>query len=111
MKKSILTLSVALASLLATNSFAQSKGETDPEQSRAAPAKRVSKEEKAAARKERIATGKEAAKAASPADDLPPAGPARAKAATKEERKSAAATRKQETLKAVKKGETTKGEQ
>ena len=109
--KSILTLSVALASLLGANAFAQSKGETDPEQSRAAPTKRVSKEEKAAARKERIATGKEAAKAASPADDLPTPGPAKAKAATKEERKSAAATRKQETLKAVKKGETTKGEQ
>jgi hypothetical protein len=111
MKKSIVTLSVALASLLAANVFAQSKGEVEPEQSRAAPGKRLSKEERAAARKERIATGKEAAKAASPADDLPPAGPAKAKAATKEERKSAAAARKQQTLEAVKKGETTKGEQ
>jgi hypothetical protein len=110
MKKSILTLSVGLASLLAANAFAQSRGETDPEQSRAAPSKRVSKEDKAAARQERIANGKDAAKAASPADDLPPAGPAKAKAATKEERKSAAAARKQETIEAVKKGETTKGE-
>jgi hypothetical protein len=57
MKKSILTLSVALASLLAANAIAQSKGETDPEQSRAAPSKRVSKEGKAAARQERMANG------------------------------------------------------
>lgn len=111
MKKYILTVSVALASLLAANVFAQSKGEVEPEQSRAAPTKRLSKEEKAAARKERIATGKEAAKAASPADDLPPTGPAKAKAVSKEERKSAAAERKQKAIEAVKKGETTKGEQ
>ena len=111
MKRSILTLSVALASLLATNAFAQSKGEIEPEQSRAAPSNRVSKEEKAAARQDRIATGKEAAKAASPADDLPPARPAKVKATTKEERATAAAARKQETLEAVKKGQTTKGEQ
>jgi len=110
MKKSILTLSVALASLLAANVFAQSKGETDPEQSRAAPSKRVSKEDKAAARQERIANGKDAAKAASPADDLPPVRPAKVKAVSKEERASAAAARRQETIQAVKKGETSKGE-
>jgi hypothetical protein len=110
MKKSILTLSVALASLLAANALAQSKGEIDPAQARAVPTKPVTKEEKAAARQERIANGKEAAKAASPADDLPPARPEKVKASTKEERATAAAARKQETLEAVKKGQTTKGE-
>jgi NADH-quinone oxidoreductase subunit C/WASH complex subunit FAM21 len=109
MKAVILTLSMALASLLGANAFAQSKGEVDAEQSKAAPAKPATKEEKAAARKERIAAGKEAARTTSTADDLPSSA-GKAKTVSQSEKKSAASKRKAETIEAVKKGATTSGE-
>ena len=108
MKKIALTLSVALASLLATTAFAQSKGEADPAQSKAIPAKAATADEKAEAKIKRKAEGSAAAK--SGAESEKPASAGTAKVASKEEKKQAAIKRKAAAKDAVKKGETTSGE-
>jgi NADH-quinone oxidoreductase subunit C/WASH complex subunit FAM21 len=104
MNKTLLTLALAAAQMLAVNAFAQVKGEVDPAQSKAIPAAKATPTEKAAAKAARKAEGAKAAKTAMPGDAKPESVGV-AKAATKEERKAAAAKRKTETAAAVKKGE------
>ncbi|HEY8050481.1 MAG TPA: hypothetical protein VIE63_15010 [Ramlibacter sp.] len=104
MKKLALTLSVALASLLAANGYAQTKGEADADQSKAMPAKAATKEEKAAAKSARKAEGKAAVK-----ENMKTTGadtPAGTTKVSKEERKAAAAQRKASATQARKAGET-----
>lgn len=109
MTKTRLIIAAALASLLAAGAFAQSKGEADEAQSRAAPAKQATAAEKAQAKATRKAEGRAKAKADQPGGTGPePIGVT--KVATKEERKAAAATRKANATEAVKKGQTTSGE-
>ena len=62
MKKVLVTLGFALASLLATGAFAQSKGDVDVEQSKAGASQKATKEEKAAAKAARREVGKSVAK-------------------------------------------------
>lgn len=108
MKKIALSLSIVLASLLASSAFAQSKGEADPAQSKAMPTKPATAEEKAAAKKARKAEGTAVAKSAKAGDDKPETT-ATAKV-SKEEKAAAKAKRKAAAKEAVKKGETTSGE-
>lgn len=109
MKKVVLTLSVAIASLLAGGAFAQTKGEADSEQSKAAASQKATKAEKAKAKEARVIKGKEIAKKHEGVTDAP-ASAGVAKASTVEERKAAAIKRKATAADAVKKGETTSGE-
>jgi hypothetical protein len=110
MKKVVLTLSVAIASLLAGGAFAQTKGEVDPEQAKAAPSQKATKAEKAKAKEARVLKGKEIAKKHEGVADDSPANTGTAKATTVSERKAAAMKRKAAAADAVKKGETTSGE-
>ena len=71
MKKTLLTLSVVLAQMLAVSAFAQSKGEADPAQSKAAPSAPATAAEKAQAKATRRAEGAKAAKADMPAGPAP----------------------------------------
>ncbi len=109
MKATILTLGMTLAAALGNSALAQSRGEADPDQARAAATKPATKAEKAAARKDRITEGNEVSKTATSADDMPN-NLGRAKASTKSERAAAAAQRKAETRAAVKRGEISYGE-
>lgn len=109
MKKVVLTLSVAIASLLAGGAFAQTKGEADPEQSKAAPSQKATKAEKLKAKQERTTKGKEVAKKYEGVTDSPSSAGV-AKTSSVEERKAAAIKRKAAAADAVKKGETTSGE-
>jgi hypothetical protein len=109
MNKIVLSVSLALAQLLAVNAFAQSKGEADPAGAKAMPSAKATPQEKAAAKATRKEEGAKVSKAASPADAMP-SSMGEAKKTTKAERKAAAAKRKAAAAAAVKKGETTSGE-
>jgi hypothetical protein len=109
MKKTLLTMSIVLAQMLAVSAFAQTKGEADPAQSKAIPSAPATAAEKAEAKATRKAEGAKAAKADMPAGPGPePKGVA--KVATKEEKAAAKAKRKAAAKEAVKKGQTTSGE-
>jgi hypothetical protein len=110
MNKVVLAVSLAVAQLLAVNAIAQSKGEADPAQSKAAPAAPATKAEKAAAKEQRKATGKEVSKTATMSDEKDNASKGTAKSATKEQKADAKATRKVSAADSVKKGEIPKGE-
>ena len=109
MKKVALTLSIAIASLLAGGAIAQTKGEADVEQSKAAPSQKATKAEKLKAKEARVIKGKEVAKKHEGVTETPSSA-GMAKASTVEERKAAAIKRKSTAADAVKKGETTSGE-
>ena len=89
--------------------LAQSSGEADPAQSRAAPAKKATPAEKAAARQARRKEGAEVARSATGADDNPSSAGA-ARKYTREDRKAAAAKRRSDTSAAVKRGEISSGD-
>lgn len=109
MKKTLLTISVVLAQMLAVSAYAQTKGEADPALSRAAPSAPTTPAEKAKAKAARKAEGAQAAKADAPGGTGPePTGVA--KVATKEEKAAAKAKRMGAAKEAVRKGETTSGE-
>lgn len=105
MKKIILPLSIALAQMLAVSAFAQtSTGQADVSGSKAAPSAPATPAEKAAARTERKAEGKAAAKEETPQEGMPKsAGTARK--TTKAQRKAAHAKRKAAAAAEVKSGE------
>jgi hypothetical protein len=110
MKKTLLSLSIVLAaSMLASGVIAQTKGEADPAQSKAMPTAQATPSEKAAAKANRKAQGKEVAKAAQPGDATNKSMGA-AGAATPAERAAAKQARKTTTAAAVKKGEIPSGE-
>lgn len=95
MKHSIAALGILIATGLAAPAIAQSKGEADPEQGKAAQTKRATKEEKAAAKTERRTEGRTAARTHASGDDSPSAMGTR-KGATPQQRKEARAERKTE---------------
>lgn len=68
MKKTLITVSVALASLLAANAFAQTSG---PGQDKAMPSAPATAAEKAAAKKARTDEGKKVSKASEGVTDQP----------------------------------------
>jgi hypothetical protein len=109
MKKTLFTLSIVLAQMLAVGAFAQSKGEADPAQSKAIPSAPATPAEKAQAKATRKAEGAAAVKNAGPADATNKSTGI-AKVATTEEKASAKAKRKAAAKDAVKKGQTTSGE-
>jgi len=109
MKKTLLTMSVVLAQMLAVGALAQTKGEADPAQSKATPSAPATAAEKAQAKATRKAEGAKAAKADVPGGPGPePSGVA--KAVTKEEKAAAKTKRVAAAKEAVKKGQTTSGE-
>jgi hypothetical protein len=108
MKKTLLTVSIVLAQMLAVSAFAQTKGEADPAQSKAAPAAPATATEKAQAKATRKAEGAKVSKGAKA--DQGPESTGVAKVASKEEKAAAKAKRKAATKEAVKKGQTTSGE-
>ncbi len=110
MNKLVLSLSLAVAQMLAVSAFAQSKGEADPAQSKAVPSAPATAAEKAEAKKARKAEGAAVAKSKRTTADADPSSLGKAKATTKAERKAAAAKRKAEMAPAVKKGEISSGE-
>ena len=102
MKKSLLSLALALASMLAVNAYAQKAA---PGEDRAVPAASATKEEKAAAKDARKTEGAKAAKSGAESDK--PSTTA-SKKTTKAEKDAAKAKRKTEgaeAAKAPKKGE------
>jgi hypothetical protein len=109
MKKLTLIAAAVAAYLLSVPAFAQSKGEADEAQSKAAAAKKASPDEKKVAKAKRKAEGTAAAKADVPGGTGPGTAGV-AKVATKEEKQAAAANRKATATDAVKKGQTTSGE-
>jgi hypothetical protein len=109
MKTLVLSLSLALAQMLAVSAFAQTKGEADPAQSKAIPSAPATAAEKAAAKAARKAEGTKAVKEEEPADATNKSMGV-AKVATKAERKAAAQKRKAEVAPAVKKGQIPSGE-
>lgn len=108
MNKTLLSLSLVLAQALAVSAFAQTKGEVDPENAKAAPAVKATPAERAAAKKARKAEGTTAVKSRAPDASPNPVGVR--KSATKEERLAARKARKAAAAEAVKKGETSSGE-
>jgi hypothetical protein len=109
MKTLVLSLSLALAQMLAVSALAQSKGEADPAQSKAVPSAPATADQKAAAKSARKSEGALAVKQL-PAADASNKSMGVAKVATKEERKAATLKRKAEVAPAVKKGEIPSGE-
>jgi hypothetical protein len=113
MKKILLSVSLAAFALMVGSlaMAAGSQGTADEAQSRAAPSKKMTKEEKAAARAARKASGKEMKKgapgAATEAMNRPKGT---AKAATKEEKAAAKAERKAGAAAALKAGEIPSGD-
>ena len=91
MKKPLITLSMALAALFASNAFAQTPG---PGQDRAVDSKKATAAEKEAAKKARKAEGSAAAKADQPGEDKPGTAAARTKLSPTE-KAEASAKRKQ----------------
>lgn len=91
MKKVVLTLGLALASLLAANAYAQADV---PGEARAAKSEPATKAEKAEAKAARKSEGKKVAKATKSHADASPDNMGTAKAHSKAERKAAAAERK-----------------
>ena len=109
--KIILPVSLALAQLFVMSAFAQSKGEADPAQSKAAMSAPASPADKAAAKSERKAAGKAVAKSdAAKAEDPMNKSMGTAKVASKDERKAAAKARKASAQSSMKKGEISSGE-
>jgi hypothetical protein len=108
MNSIILSVSLALAQLVAVNALAQTKGEADPAQSKAIPSAPATAAEKAAAKQTRKAEGKQAASAFKGGEG--PSTDAKAKVATKEERADAAKKRKVAAASSLKKGEISSGE-
>lgn len=107
--KTLVAVAAAVLGSAGLPALAQSSGEADPAQSRAAPSKKATPEEKAAARQARRKEGAEVARSATGADDSPSsAGVARKYA--KEERKAAASKRRAETTAAAKRGEVSTGD-
>ena len=76
MKKSLLTIAIAIASLFAGSAFAQ---KDVPGEARAVPAAKVTPAEKEQAKAERKATGAKVSKADQPGDDKPATTAARTK--------------------------------
>jgi hypothetical protein len=110
MKRIAMAVSILLAAFMAQPVFAQTKGEeVPPEQSKFAPSQKATPEQKAAARKARIAEGKAVAKKHEGVSESPVSGGV-AKAATAEEKKVAAAKRRAAAAEAVKKGQISSGE-
>jgi hypothetical protein len=95
MKKIALTLSLALASLLGANAFAQTSPPGDDAPNSAGTRGKVSKAEKAANNEARKAEGKAVAKATTPGDDMPNSAGTRKKL-TKAEKKALNAKRRAE---------------
>lgn len=98
MKKAVLTLSIALASLFAANAYAQ---KDVPGEARAAPSAKATQAEKDAAKQARKAEGSATAKTASMADDQPSSA-GKAKVASKTDKEQAKAKRKTEGAEAAK---------
>jgi len=109
MNKFVVSLSLVLAQVVAVSAIAQSKGEVDPNQSKAAPSAPATRGEKAAAKAERKAEGAQAARTHKPGD-AEPASLGTAKKYTKAERAAARQKRKAAVAPAVKKGEIPSGE-
>ena len=111
MSKIVLALTLAAAQLLAVNAMAQTKGEADPAQSKAAPSAPATAAEKADAKAARKAAGTQVVKenkgGAKVGEDK---GMGMAKATSKAERKEAAKMRKANAKSAMKKGEISSGE-
>ena len=109
MKKTVVTLGIALVSLLAAPAFAQSKGDVDVEQSKAAPSKSATAKEKADAKAARIAVGKTVAKTHGTPAEGDPTTDAKT-GIPKAERQAAAAKRRAAAADAVKRKETPSGD-
>lgn len=99
MKKSLLAVSVAIASLLAANAFAQAD---KPGESKAAPSAPATAAEKAEAKQARKAEGKTVAKSTKTNADASPESMGTRKSHTKPQHKAARAHRKAEGTKATK---------
>ena len=113
MKKILLSVSLAAFALMtgSTAMAAGSQGTADEAQSHAAPSKKMTKEEKAAARAARKAAGKEMKKEAPGASmEAMNKSKGTAKAATKEEKAAARAERKASASAALKAGEIPSGD-
>jgi hypothetical protein len=110
MKKIVLATCLAAFALVTGPVMAQSKGEADPAQSKAAPATPSTKAEKAEAKEKRKASGKEVAKTGTKSDEKGNMSTGTAKSATKEQKAEAKTTRKVSAADSVKKGEIPKGE-
>ena len=93
MKKLAITLSMALASLLAVNAYAQNTGGDSADQAKAAPTKAATKDEKAAAKQARKAEGRAIAKSHTLDNDGVPPEP-KATKVSKSEKQAAAVKRK-----------------
>jgi hypothetical protein len=98
MNKTLVTLSIALASLFATSAFAQKDA---PGETKAAPAAAATKSEKAAAKQARKAEGAVAAKTEA-TGDAQPTSMGKTKVVSKEEKALAKAKRKTEGAAAAK---------
>ena len=113
MKKILLSVSLAAFALMtgSTAMAAGSQGTADEAQSHAVPSKKMTKEEKAAARAARKASGKEV-KAETPGASMEAMNKSKgtAKAATKEEKAAAKTERKATAAAAVKAGEIPSGD-
>lgn len=107
MKKTLTTIGLVMASLLAGAAYAQTKGEAEPPERQQA-AKKATPAEKDAAKAQRKAQG--AAEAKAPKADDSRQTTASNTLPSKEERKDAAAKRKVAVADAVKKGQTPSGE-
>lgn len=101
MKKLALTMSLALASLLGANAFAQVTPPGDDMPNSKGTRAKVSKAEKAANNQARKEEGKAAAKAATPGDDMPNSKGTRTKL-SKSDKKLLNAKRKAEGVEATK---------
>jgi hypothetical protein len=108
MRKTILTVGVAIASLLAANAFAQTRGEVDASQVMPKQTQKATDAEKQAAKAKRVQEGTAAAKVDVPGTKSETN--AVAGTATKEQRVAATAQRRAAAADAVKKGQITSGE-
>jgi hypothetical protein len=109
MKKQFILAILVAGTALGGQALAQSKGEADPAQSRAAPSAKATPEEKKSAAAARKQAGAVEAKTHPTGDDQP-STTAKAPRAPKDERQAAAAKRKAEVVDASKKGELKTGE-
>ena len=110
MKKLLLTVSVALASLLAANAFAQGEATPGAGADKAAPSQKATKAERAAAIKQQKAAGRAVSKSHTDIAADQPASSGEARKVSKSERKLAGAKRRAAGAEARKSGETKAGE-
>lgn len=108
MKMSYLLLALATSASFASTAGAQSRGEADPAQSRAAPTERVAPAQKQAARAARKQEGAQVART-HPIGEDQPSTVSKAPRAPKEVRQAAKDKRRADVL-GAKKGEITSGE-